>query len=543
MKRFLQFCFFFLISVAFTTADAQTVLYSQSFDAGLGDMTSIDNDGLTVNANLNLPSEWSVIPLNNGDMVAASPSWFASPAAADDWLITPAITLESGCVMEWNAAALNGQFPDGYNVLISTTDMELSSFEALLSISAEEAFFNDRLLDLSAYDGQTVHLAFQNNTNDGVALALDDIVVRTTVAVDARIPGIELSNTNFVGAGLNVVTGLAGERNVIFDVFNAGSDPITTLEVTFTLDGVQYVETRDVNVDLGESYSFTSENTHDYQIGNNQGYSIDMVVVNGEDQNISEVSAVSILPPVPAYEAVDSKGEVVNVHELLDSGKTVILDFFASWCGPCATSTPMLNDWYVANGSGEGDMEVLGIDIEETDTDAIVNGLGWGATYPKISFKPQNELYWVHFTQNHELNEGFIPFFLMLCPNPGDASDSELNVNLIGVPQSGSFEFWQPSHDDCIRRFVDVEDVESLESIAVFPNPTSDNVNVGLKFGEVTDFRLSVTTIEGKLVKDLGNFNTSDLNMNVDVTDLVSGVFILQVTTPQGQRNHKFVKM
>ena len=542
MKRILLLSFL-LFALSAISTQAQTVLFSEDFENGLGEMTSIDVDGLAVNPNLNLPSEWSVIPLNNGDNVAASPSWFASAARADDWMITPAIAIEPGTVLEWNAAALSGNFPDGYNVLVSTTDMELENFETVFSLDAENPSFTDRLIDLGDYAGMTIHIAFQNNTNDGVAIALDDILVRTTKAIDVRVPNLSISNTNFLGAGYDVFTGLAGNKDLVVEMFNAGSDAFETIEITYSIGGQQYTDMVDVNVPLGETYTFFSSNSHNYEIGDGQPYSVDRVVINGEEQAITESNVINILPPVPAYEATDSKGGKVNVHELLADGKTVILDFFASWCGPCQQSTPMLNAWYEANESGAGNLEVLGIDIEETDTDDIVNGLGWGATYPKISYKPQNELYWIHFTRNHDLNEGFIPFFLMLCPNPGDVSDSELNVNLIGVPTSGSFDMWQPNFEDCIARFVDVEDIDQLESITVFPNPTAEDITVNLEFGETTDYNLSVTSVSGKLVKNLGQFSGSDLSMNVDVSDLQSGVYILQVQTSEGQRNHRFMKM
>lgn len=110
---------------------------------------------------------------------------------------------------------------------------------------------------------------------------------------------------------------------------------------------------------------------------------------NEESGKASEETTASKkeLPDAFDFTLVDQNG---ITHKLSDyKGKTVFLNFWATWCPPCRAEMPDIQKMYEDYGNNSGDLIVLGIASpnigNESDADGIANFLKQNSyTYPVV---------------------------------------------------------------------------------------------------------------------------------------------------------------
>jgi hypothetical protein len=237
-----------------------------------------DGDALPDGSGGGRPDEWfavqpfSDVDTADGNVALGSNSWFASPALADNWLVSPSLTIRAHDTLFWRAAPLQTpRYVDGYKVKISTTDNDVLSFNTTLFTAAEmtgngsdttfstftfssgfvhgqdgtyidiadqaDMLHNGQLrsfsVPLDAYAGQDVYIAFHHQSFDDNMISIDDFMIRGTNVVTGIAektdeiglnvfpnPAVDVAQVNYT---------LASESNVVITIYDVTGKVISTV--------------------------------------------------------------------------------------------------------------------------------------------------------------------------------------------------------------------------------------------------------------------------------------------------------------------------
>lgn len=211
--------------------EAKAQEWLETFDSGIpGTWTLYNVDGLTPAAGVSyVNNAW--VPRTIGSFkFIVSTSWYNPAGTADDWIVSPPFTVSAGMFLHWDEYAPDANYPDGYEVRLSTTGNAVADFTTVLysTGAANSDGFMTKGASLAAYAGQTVRVAFRNNSNDKFLLYLDNIGAEILPATDLKLALVapaagDASSYGTVGTGITL-------QGV---VQNLGSSTITNYTVKY----------------------------------------------------------------------------------------------------------------------------------------------------------------------------------------------------------------------------------------------------------------------------------------------------------------------
>lgn len=263
------FTLFIAILAMSICANAQ-ILFTENFDSGMPTgWTQIDanNDGMGWEHSSNPVSYFPTgVDLtgsgHNGStayMLSGSFSNVSQTAITpDNWLITPAINLTANSTLKFYVCAQDANYAaEHYGVFISTTNATSTTAFTMLNewtvgSSKAQSAWEEKIVDLSAYTGQTVYIAFRHfNCNDQFLLNLDDV----TIMVNPTTPTIMANPTSF--SFTNIIVGnTSNAASTAVQAYNLTTNITATTSAPFEVstDGTAFASTATLDTAGGTLY-------------------------------------------------------------------------------------------------------------------------------------------------------------------------------------------------------------------------------------------------------------------------------------------------
>jgi len=117
-------------------------------------------------------------------------------STADHWFISPPLQLNSSSSFSlWALTPKDDYGLSNFEIMVSTTDNNISSFSAISSTEDAPATWTQFTYDLSAYDNQTIYIAIRDISPDIFLLWIDDLEITSTGCVAPSITSQPNSTT------------------------------------------------------------------------------------------------------------------------------------------------------------------------------------------------------------------------------------------------------------------------------------------------------------------------------------------------------------
>lgn len=98
-----------------------------------------------------------------------------------------------------------------------------------------------------------------------------------------------------------------------------------------------------------------------------------------QQKDIAGAKVVSVpFSKAPDFSMQLFDGSTFTLSETLASGKPVVVNFWASWCGPCADEAPALQSAFRRTGDR---IAFVGVNVQDTDAEALAFMRKYGVTY------------------------------------------------------------------------------------------------------------------------------------------------------------------
>ncbi|MFM7104451.1 MAG: TlpA family protein disulfide reductase [Flavobacteriales bacterium] len=234
---------------------------------------------------------------------------------------------------------------------------------------------------------------------------------------------------------------------------------------------------------------------------------------------------------VPDFTVTDLTGQTQSLYNYTAQGKYVVLDFFAYWCTTCAANAPVVDSFYRTYGCNSGDVVVIGIELEGSNSQALTFEANAGL--PEGSFPVASGIEGGGATVHSAWGVSSFPTIVAISPN-----NTMLNNDI--WPLSGGASIYSALQDSTVEEMECMaasvrDDTQIYRTLQCFYS-SHQLVMQGYFESEFSTAQLVLHDMTGKMVAttSLGHILPGKYFRFIEIAPLPHGIYAATLQAQQG---------
>lgn len=218
----------------------------------------------------------------------------------------------------------------------------------------------------------------------------------------------------------------------------------------------------------------------------------------------------------------DTHGVEHNLFTELDAGKTIMLDFFFTTCGPCQYWAPSINHVYEQFGSGEGNVDFWSFTPSDNDAAVLAYEATFGIEFPSCSTDGGSmNVINLYTTGTYGAFVGY-PTYVVICP--------DRSVTWDVWPISENAPEIAAALEACGAVSIDETEADAVVS-GIYPNPASSQATLAISMRHSSMVNVEIFDMLGNQVR--GGFNRAmpagNHMLELPVSELAEGAYLARI--------------
>lgn len=186
---------------------------------------------------------------------------------------------------------------------------------------------------------------------------------------------------------INEVYGSLSDTTLTAEAKQAKINEIESLQeqiFSITKDGINANIDNPVGIYLLKTnyYYLTVEDLAPLMPKISEKYAADPVIIQIKE-NVSKMQATAVGQKFTDFEMLTPEGNPIKLSDYVGKGKVVLVDFWASWCGPCRREMPTLVEAYAKYKNKN--FEIVGVSLDQSQEAWVESTQKLNITWPQMS--------------------------------------------------------------------------------------------------------------------------------------------------------------